>query len=164
MWDCFLLKSRKPICIHNFRLGCWNTLRRRQKTRMYRLCYYPLSGSWPLLCHKASNTQYHDSSRDSPKAVPITYCRLERKVPNFVSRWLDVTKINIAFLPKGIILVEGIAEAMLLPVIAKRILDEHNQTSIGRSKLPSSLEEAGVLGNQYEWPLFQTFHATVLRY
>jgi putative ATP-dependent endonuclease of OLD family len=84
-----------------------------------------------------------DSSRNSPKAVPITYCRLEEESANFVSRWLDVTKSTLLF-AKGIILVEGIAEAMLLPVIAKKILDKHNQTSIGKSKLPSSLEEAGV--------------------
>src|SRR4030042_548297 len=60
-----------------------------------------------------------DSSRNSPKAVPITYCRLEEKSANFVSRWLDVTKSTLLF-AKGIILVEGIAEAMLLPVIAKK--------------------------------------------
>jgi len=84
-----------------------------------------------------------DSSRNFPKAVPITYCRLEEESANFVSRWLDVTKSTLLF-AKGIILVEGIAEAMLLPVIAKKILDKHNQTSIGKSKLPSSLEEAGV--------------------
>lgn len=84
-----------------------------------------------------------DSSRNSPKAVPLIECKIEEESANFLSRWLDVTKSTLLF-AKGIILVEGIAEAMLMSAIAKKVLETHNQTSHGKGNLPSSLEEAGV--------------------
>jgi predicted ATP-dependent endonuclease of OLD family len=49
-----------------------------------------------------------------PCAVSISNCGLSDKSEAFLSRWLDVTKSTLLF-AKGIILVEGISEAMLLP-------------------------------------------------
>jgi predicted ATP-dependent endonuclease of OLD family len=79
----------------------------------------------------------------NPKAVPIEECRLTKGSSDFISRWLDVTKSTLLF-AKGVILVEGIAEGMLLPELAKRVLDEHNKKPGQKNILPSSLEEAGV--------------------
>lgn len=83
------------------------------------------------------------SSLNTPKAVPIEDCRLTKGSSDFISRWLDVTKSTLLF-AKGVILVEGIAEGMLLPELAKRVLDEHNKKPGQKKILPSSLEEAGV--------------------
>lgn len=63
---------------------------------------------------------------------------------NYLNRWLDVTKSTLLF-SKGIILVEGISEAMLIPAIAKVVLARHNLNAIGSENLlPNSLEEAGI--------------------
>lgn len=50
-------------------------------------------------------------------------------------------KSNLLF-KKGIIFIEGISEAMLLPELAKICLNEYNKKH--ESKIPESLEEAGV--------------------
>jgi len=64
---------------------------------------------------------------------------------NYINRWLDVTKSTLLF-SKGVILVEGISEAMLIPTFAKIVLAEHNKKALTGSAvlLPNSLEEAGV--------------------
>lgn len=94
------------------------------------------------------------SPQNSYKAVSIKDCRLGESA-NFISRWLDVTKSTLLF-AKGIILVEGIAEAMLLPELAKVVLkkekeslssqnDEDGKKNAKQEDLfPCSLEEAGV--------------------
>ncbi len=64
---------------------------------------------------------------------------------SYLNRWLDVTKSTLLF-SKGLILVEGISEAMLIPSFAKIVLAKHNKEALNDSKmlLPNSLEEAGV--------------------
>ncbi|MEK4850685.1 AAA family ATPase [Paenibacillus sp. FSL H7-0756] len=65
---------------------------------------------------------------------------------SYINRWLDVTKSALLF-SKGVILVEGISEAMLLPTFAKIVLAEHNKKALDggiNNMLPNSLEEAGV--------------------
>lgn len=61
---------------------------------------------------------------------------------NYLNRWLDITKSTL-FFSKGIILVEGISEAMLIPTLAKIVLAEYNLNNPSEP-LPNSLEEAGV--------------------
>ena len=98
-----------------------------------------------------SITHLSGSSENSYKAVPVKNCKLGKST-KFISRWLDVTKSTLLF-AKGIILVEGISEAMLLPELAKIVLKEENEKlkKEGTNKkiekkdlFPSSLEEAGV--------------------
>ncbi|WOH37661.1 AAA family ATPase [Thalassotalea fonticola] len=60
---------------------------------------------------------------------------------DFLTRWLDTTKSTLLF-AKGIILVEGIAEAFIVPQLAKKILKKYNSTN--KPKLPESIDEAGV--------------------
>jgi len=61
----------------------------------------------------------------------------------FLSRWLDTTKSTLLF-AKGIILVEGIAEAFLVPTIATKILSSYNEGKADEEKLSLSLDKAGV--------------------
>lgn len=75
-------------------------------------------------------------------ATPLRRCGLAPRSKRFVQRWLDVTKSALLF-AKGVILVEGIAEAMLLPVLARKILKTHNENNKD-CPLPESLEDAGV--------------------
>jgi len=76
-------------------------------------------------------------------ATPINKCGLSLESTAFVNRWLDATKSNLLF-AKGVILVEGIAEAMLLPVFANSVLREYNSDKLEPKKLPEKLEDAGV--------------------
>ena len=71
---------------------------------------------------------------------------------------MDITKSTLLF-SKGVILVEGICEAMILPSLAPVVLDEYN--GIHKKKLPNTLEEAGVtvlningINFKYFYPLF----------
>lgn len=78
------------------------------------------------------------------KAVPLDSCGLSKESKQFISRWLDVTK-SILLFARGVILVEGIAEAMLVPELAKRVLRKYNEKQKdAKNKLPASLEDAGV--------------------
>jgi putative ATP-dependent endonuclease of the OLD family len=78
---------------------------------------------------------------DISTATPIKECGFTSISQSFVSRWLDATKSNL-FFARGIILVEGIAEAMLLPELAKYIIEKQNIKEI--KKLPENLEENGI--------------------
>ena len=74
-------------------------------------------------------------------AIPIKECGLSEPSHSFISRWLDATKSTL-FFARGIILVEGIAEAMLLPEFAKYIIKKQNEKET--KKVPESLEENGI--------------------
>ncbi len=87
--------------------------------------------------------------------VPLGACGIEEPSLRFVSRWLDATKSTLLF-AKAVILVEGIAEALLLPVLARIALGKHNEAIAKENAekkagdpppkmlLSSSLEEGGI--------------------
>lgn len=79
----------------------------------------------------------------APLAVPIRNCQITKPSADFIARWLDVTKSTLLF-AKGVILVEGIAEALMLPELAKRTLATYNKEHDHEKKLPDTLEDAGV--------------------
>ena len=88
----------------------------------------------------------------------ISDFELDNKKVKYLNRWLDATKSTMLF-SKGIILVEGISEALVLPSLAPMVLKKYNETH--KQKLPSSLEEAGVsviningINFEYFYPLF----------
>lgn len=69
----------------------------------------------------------------------IKHSGIEEKSRKFIDRWLDATRSTL-FFSKGIIFVEGIAEAILLPTLFNILLKNKN---IKEKKLPSSFEESG---------------------
>lgn len=83
---------------------------------------------------------------------------LDESIKNYLNRWMDITKSTLLF-SKGVILVEGICEAMLLPAFAPIVLRKYNKDH--QRKLPCTLEEAGVtvvningINFKYFYPLF----------
>ncbi len=67
----------------------------------------------------------HLSKSSSPTATPLRSCGLPDGSIQFINRWLGVTKSNLLF-ASGLILVEGIAEQMLFPILAKEVLKEQS--------------------------------------
>jgi len=59
----------------------------------------------------------------NPVYTSIEECCLTPLTKNFLERWLDVTKSSLLF-AKGVLFVEGIAEALVLNEISKKILKE----------------------------------------
>lgn len=95
----------------------------------------------------------HISNERTPKAVSIRSCGLPEPSRRFVDRWLDATKSNLLF-AKGALLVEGIAEAIVLPELARIVLRPY-----GKGK--DSLDDYGVsvinLGGIYFKHFMQLF-------
>lgn len=67
----------------------------------------------------------------------------DRLTANYINRWLDVTKSTMLF-SRGVILVEGIAEALVLPRLAEIVLKKYNEKQDESSRLASTLDEMGV--------------------
>lgn len=82
------------------------------------------------------NNVIHVSRAEKPLAVPLRFCGLSEPSRKFVDRWLDVTKSNLLF-AKGVVLVEGIAEAIVVPELARVVLQR-----FGEGK--DSLDDYGV--------------------
>ena len=66
-----------------------------------------------------------------------------KREKDFLNRWLDATKSTMLF-SKGIIMVEGIAEALIIPQLAKLVLKEYNDSAEEANKLSSTLDECGI--------------------
>ncbi|MBP2652496.1 MAG: hypothetical protein H6Q73_65 [Firmicutes bacterium] len=95
----------------------------------------------PVLASSVSvdNLIHIKESNGQIQATPLRSVNLASS-KNYVNRWLDVTKSTLVF-SRGIILVEGISETMLIPELAKICLAKYCAT---QSDLPGSLEEAGI--------------------
>lgn len=87
----------------------------------------------------------------SEKAARIEAVTLKQKKfgnsisEKYINRWLDVTKSTMLF-SRGIIMVEGIAEALIIPKLAKYVLKQYNYiaTTKGKPILAKSIEEMGI--------------------
>ena len=64
---------------------------------------------------------------------------------DYINRWLDVTKSTMLF-SRGIILVEGIAETLLIPRLAEIVLKNYNKYAIedGKPTVADTLDEMGI--------------------
>lgn len=69
----------------------------------------------------------------------IVDCGIEDKSKKFINRWLDATRSTL-FFSKGVVLVEGIAEAILMPTLFNILLGSEK---LKDKKLPKSFEESG---------------------
>ncbi|WP_371373350.1 ATP-dependent endonuclease [Sporomusa aerivorans] len=84
----------------------------------------------PTLTSKAQINNvmvFHEDRAGNVAVTSLSNCPLLAEERADLKRYLDVTKSQL-FFSKGIILVEGISEALLLPVLAKRLgcpLDEN---------------------------------------
>ena len=94
---------------------------------------------------------------ENPKSTLIKDCEVESNSKFFLERWLDVTKSTL-FFAKGVILVEGIAEAIVLKELAKRVFKE---THSAIPDAPKTLDDYGVsiinLNGIYFKHFFQLF-------
>lgn len=76
---------------------------------------------------------------------------------SFLQRWLDVTKSTLLF-ARGVILVEGIAEALLLPELAKIYIKEHYNSS----EYNCGLDDFGIsiinMGGKFHKHFIQLFY------
>ncbi len=79
------------------------------------------------------------TNTDSPKATLIKDCGIDPNHKSFIERWLDITKSTM-FFAKGLIFVEGIAEALVVKELAKRVIKE-NRPEGDKSE---TLEDYGV--------------------
>jgi ABC-type arginine transport system ATPase subunit len=120
----------------------------------------------PIVASSASLETLIHLSRSEAKhvvAVSLRECGLADESAAFLGRWLDATKSTLLF-ASAVILVEGIAEALLVPELARRVLCEYNakqrsaakanrrpnvdateeEPSDSGSGLPETLADAGV--------------------
>jgi putative ATP-dependent endonuclease of OLD family len=79
------------------------------------------------------------SKSRKPASIPLFECPIEPKTKFFLERWLDVTKSTLLF-ARGVLLVEGIAEALVLPELAKTVIA---QNPVAKTK-GRNLEDFGV--------------------
>lgn len=91
-------------------------------------------------CKLASLNVLTIIENQNPVATLITDCKIEPDSEFFLQRWLDITKSTL-FFAKGIILVEGIAEALVISELAKVTIRELYGED---KKAPKSLEDFSV--------------------
>ncbi|MCJ8346560.1 AAA family ATPase [bacterium] len=101
----------------------------------------------PILASSVDVKNLIHLSKDNdlqPCATNLSSCNFSDN-GNFVNRWLDATKSTLLF-SKGVILVEGIAEAILIPELAKILIKSFNASPENKERLimVSTLEEAGI--------------------
>ncbi|MBY0449625.1 MAG: AAA family ATPase [Cyanobacteria bacterium] len=90
------------------------------------------SPSFACLAPVDSIISIHHTDNNEIRACSIAAVEIEAKSKNKLRRFLDATRAEL-FFAKKLILVEGIAEALLLPVFAKRIgkdIREHGITIV----------------------------------
>ena len=97
---------------------------------------------------------------ETPYYVSLATCGLTDNGKFFLERWLDITKSTLLF-AKGIILVEGIAESLVIPELAKIFIKEKNLNSEASKEQLRTLADYGVaiinMGGIYFDYFFQLF-------
>jgi len=59
----------------------------------------------------------------TPTSAPMAHCQMEDQTRFFLERWLDITKSTLLF-ARGVLMVEGIAEALVIPELAKIVISQ----------------------------------------
>ncbi|HEY3397848.1 MAG TPA: AAA family ATPase [Armatimonadota bacterium] len=114
----------------------------QEKAREERLQVIVTTHSPVLAAAAPIDSLIHMSCRGvAPTALRLSSCGLTEQSSHFLSRWLDATKSTLLF-AKGVILVEGIAEALLVPELAKRVMGDLRRE--GKAGVPDSLADAGI--------------------
>ena len=90
-------------------------------------------------------------AKNGIKITSLSRCVKNKQVKQFINRWMDTTRSTLLF-SKGNILVEGLAEALLIPKLAEIYLG-----SLKVDNIPKSLEEAGISVINMSGIFFQYF-------
>ncbi len=77
---------------------------------------------------------------ENPHSNLIADFNLEEKSLFFLERWFDITRSTL-FFAKGILFVEGMAEALVIKELAKRVIEKHVEKD---PDAPKALEDYGV--------------------
>lgn len=85
------------------------------------------------------------------KITSLRKCIKDKQAKQFINRWMDTTRSTL-FFSKGNILVEGLAEALLIPKLAEIYL-----SGLKLDNAPKSLEEAGISVINMNGIFFQYF-------
>lgn len=90
-------------------------------------------------------------TKNGIKITSLSRCIKNKQAKQFIDRWLDTTRSVLLF-SKGNILVEGLAEALLIPKLAEIYL-----SGLKLDNMPKSLEEAGISVINMNGIFFQYF-------
>ena len=90
-------------------------------------------------------------TKNGIKITSLRNCIKNKQAKQFINRWMDTTRSTLLF-SKGNILVEGLAEALLIPKLAEIYLGKLNSHNV-----PKSLEEAGISVINMNGIFFQYF-------
>lgn len=90
-------------------------------------------------------------TKNGIKITSLRKCIKNKQAKQFINRWMDTTRSTLLF-SKGNILVEGLAEAMLIPKLAEIYL-----SGLKLDNAPKSLEEAGISVINMNGIFFQYF-------
>ena len=81
------------------------------------------------------------NGNQNPIFTSLANCKIENS-KNFLQRWLDITK-SILLFAKGVLLVEGIAEALVIKELVKVVLKNLSDAEPGKA-FHKDLEEYGI--------------------
>lgn len=81
-----------------------------------------------------------NKNHDNYAITALRNCGLDAPTKNFINRWLDATKSTLLF-SKGVLFVEGLAEAIIIPKLASLYLVQKQDAGVSKVK---TLEEAGI--------------------
>ena len=90
-------------------------------------------------------------TKNGIKITSLRKCIKDKQAKQFINRWMDTTRSTLLF-SKGNILVEGLAEALLIPKLAEIYL-----SGLKLDNAPKSLEEAGISVINMNGIFFQYF-------
>ena len=82
------------------------------------------------------------NSKRHPEYCELSKCGLTLKAKFFLERWLDITKSTL-FFARGVLFVEGIAEALVIPELAKIVIKKYSE-EFQYDKKPESLQDFGI--------------------
>lgn len=90
-------------------------------------------------------------TKNGIKITSLRKCIKNKQAKQFINRWMDTTRSTLLF-SKGNILVDGLAEALLIPKLAEIYL-----SGLKLDNAPKSLEEAGISVINMNGIFFQYF-------
>ena len=90
-------------------------------------------------------------TKNGIKITSLRKCIKNKQAKQFINRWMDTTRSTLLF-SKGNLLVEGLAEALLIPKLAEIYL-----CGLKLDNAPKSLEEAGISVINMNGIFFQYF-------